>query len=80
MTKPRYVRKTNQPYIRLTRDQVKAVEDWEHARRQLGSQKVLAARIGVSTARIQAVLAKLRRRARERNRGNGFHREETSHV
>ena len=57
-----YVRKTNRPYSHLKTLQRSAIESWYDAKRHLGTQKQLAHRVGLSTARVQQIIADYRRR------------------
>ncbi len=50
------------PYTRLTKQQRDAIEEWYEARLRNGYQKTLASRIGVSEARVNAEIRKLRKR------------------
>jgi len=53
---------TRARYVKFTMAQVQVIEDWYKARRALGNEKQMAARMGVESHRIQRVIAKMRDR------------------
>lgn len=48
------------PYIKTGAARRQIIEEWYRARRALGTQKELAARIGLSEARVQQIVSEIR--------------------
>ena len=57
-----YIRKTDRPYRRVFSGQVRDVERWYQDRLDLGSQKEIAARLGLSEANVQNIVQAYRAR------------------
>lgn len=60
----RYKRKTNRPYVQISAQAEAEVETWWLGRQALGTQKEIAAHIGVSVERIQAICTRIRAKHR----------------
>lgn len=58
----KYQRKTNRPYIKIRSGIARKIEDWYAAKLELGGQKQIAARLGITEASVQNIVINYRKR------------------